>query len=100
MILKSDVVSEIVKSIKDKIGTSKVSNSSLNLTGVSPNNGKNNLSKIPLDASFPINNLNGQKNKTPKKTIDTILELSNIKNWGIKWVLFFLVPVVTMQVPH
>ena len=81
MILRSGVVSEIVKSIKDKIGTSKVSNSSLNLNGISENIEKNNLPKIPsnLNQSVPFGGVSS-KTKSPKKTIDTILELSNIKN--------------------
>jgi hypothetical protein len=76
MILSNEKIKEISKSIKDKIGVSKVNNDTLNLSGVSKNGSSQN--NLPINPSV----MPGfQKPKTTKKkTIDQILELNDIKN--------------------
>jgi hypothetical protein len=72
MLLDESKIKEIIKSIKDKIGVSKVSNNTLNLTSSSMIQ-----SKQVFDS--PLNGF--QKSKSsPKKTIDKLLELNNIQS--------------------
>jgi len=73
MVINTDTIKQIAKSIKDKIGVSKTTNESLKLSGTSNGN---------QPAVMPGLNFNGfQKPKsTSKKSIDTILELNDIKS--------------------
>jgi ADP-heptose:LPS heptosyltransferase len=74
MIMNDERIKEIVKSIKDKIGVSKVNNETLNLSDATKQN-QNALQISPAmmpGFSKPKNN--------GKKTIDKILELNDIKN--------------------
>lgn len=75
MILNDTTIKQIYKSIKDKIGVSKITNETLKLNGTSSN--RNNIQS----ATMPGLNFNGfQKPKTnKKKPIDQILELNDIK---------------------
>lgn len=82
MVLTETTIKQILKSIKDKIGVSKVNNDSLKLSGM--NGGvESPTSKMPLPM-LPSNstNFNGfQKPKTnKKKAIDQILELNDVKS--------------------
>lgn len=76
MVVNSDTIKEIVKSIKNKIGVSKITNETLKLNG-SPTNGNG-----VQAATMPGLNFNGfQKPKVnSKKAIDQILELNDIKS--------------------
>lgn len=73
MVINTDTIKQIAKSIKDKIGVSKTTNETLKLSGTSNGN---------QPAVMPGLNFNGfQKPKsTSKKAMDTILELNDIKS--------------------
>lgn len=73
MVINTDTIKQIAKSIKDKIGVSKTTNETLKLNGTTNGN---------QPAVMPGLNFNGfQKPKsTSKKAIDTILELNDIKS--------------------
>jgi hypothetical protein len=80
MVLNDERIKEIAKSIKDKIGVSKVSNETLKLNGLS---GKTEPSKLNPTSNLPITNFNGfQKPKlsNKKKPIEQLLELNDIKS--------------------
>jgi hypothetical protein len=79
MVLSDDKIKEIIKSIKDKIGVSKVSNETLKLSGLSE---VSEVSKLNPMANLPITNFNGfQKPKSnKKKPIEQLLELNEIKS--------------------
>ena len=76
MIIDDTTIKQIYKSIKDKIGTSKITNNTLKL------NGTTNFNNGNQTAIMPGLNFNGfQKPKTnKKKPIDQILELNDIKS--------------------
>ena len=73
MVITDTTIKQIYKSIKDKVGVSKVSNETLKLNGTTNNN---------QSAIMPGLSFNGfQKPKsTSKKAIDAILELNDIKS--------------------
>ena len=73
MVITDDKIKQIIKSIKDKIGVSKVSNETLKLNGSSTKD---------QSAIMPGLSFNGfQKPKTTsKKAIDAILEINDIKS--------------------
>jgi hypothetical protein len=75
MILSDEKIKEITKSIKDKIGVSKVTNESLNLSDATKN--KPNQNHFPINPSI-MPGFQKPKNSNKKKTIDKILELNNI----------------------
>ena len=80
MVLSDDKIKEIVKSIRDKIGVSKVTNETLKLNGLSSNP---EIGKSSPVANLPITNFNGfQKPKATnkKKPIEQLLELNDIKS--------------------
>lgn len=77
MVLTDDKIKQIIKSIRDKIGISKVNNESLKLTGSSKQL-EGNVSSVMI----PSTTFNGfQKPKiSKKKPIEQILELNEIKS--------------------
>lgn len=80
MVLSDDKIKEILKSIRDKIGISKVTNESLKLNGLS---GNSEVAKSNPISNLPITNFNGfQKPKlsNKKKPIEQILEINDIKS--------------------
>ena len=80
MVLTDDKIKEIVKSIKDKIGVSKVTNDSLKLNGL---NSSADGIKSSLPAILPATNFNGfqkPKSNNKKKPIEQLLELNDIKS--------------------
>lgn len=74
MVLSDNKIKEIQKSIKDKIGVSKVNNDTLGLNGTN----KNNQTQFPVSPAM-MPGFSKPKNNG-KKTIDKILELNDIKS--------------------
>jgi hypothetical protein len=80
MVLTDDKIKEITKSIRDKIGISKVNNETLKLNGLS---GGSEVAKLNPMSNLPATNFNGfQKPKATnkKKPIEQLLELNDIKS--------------------
>ncbi len=72
MLLDDTKIKEVIKSIRDKIGISKVTNSSLNLSPATQ-------IQNPSVLESSINGFQKQKSSS-KKTIDKILELNNVQS--------------------
>jgi hypothetical protein len=77
MILSPERIKEISKTIRDKIGISKVNNETLKLSDATKN--KSNQNQLPINPSV-MPGFQKPKNDNKKKTIDKILELNDIKS--------------------
>ena len=79
MVINDNILKQIAKSIKDKIGISKTTNETLKLNGTSPNSSVGNGIQ---PATVPVLNFNGFQSPkvNKKKPIEQILELNDIKS--------------------
>jgi hypothetical protein len=80
MVLNENRIKDIVKSIRDKIGISKVTNESLNLSGSGSNAKGSILNGGSTQNKGILSTPKEKSSKNGKSTIDKILELNNITN--------------------